>query len=99
MTRLNKKDLNNRNRYLKNELKIWLLKSLITNTSTNPLLKVKSSYLINRKLKLSSKSKIINWCVITSRSKSVLKAFGLSWMKFKELASKGQLPGIRKRNY
>ena len=99
MSRLNKKDLLNRNKYLKSELKIKLLKSIISDYNSSYISKTKASFILNKKLKTYSKTKIVNRCVLTSWSKSVLQPFRLSWMKFKELASKGMLPGVRKRNH
>ena len=99
MSRLNWKDLINRNKYLKNELKIKSLKAIISNNTSDYDMKVKACYILNNKLRNTSKTKVVNWCVLTSWSKSVLRPFRLSWMKFKDLASRGFLPGIKKRNY
>lgn len=43
-----------------------------------------------------SKSKIRNYCHLTGRSKGILPPFRLSRIKFRELADKGLIPGVRR---
>lgn len=38
----------------------------------------------------------VNRCKITGRPKAYMRFFGLSRIKFRELASKGELPGVVK---
>ena len=44
-------------------------------------------------------SRIMNYCLITARSKGVLRKFKVSRMVFKELASNGYLNGVRKGSW
>lgn len=46
----------------------------------------------------SSPVRIRNRCEITGRPRGYLRFFGLSRIAFRELALKGQLPGVRKGN-
>lgn len=85
--------------YLKNEAKIWYLKSIIFDASTLYLDKLKSSFILSKVLRRSSKVKIVNRCVVTGRAKSVLRDFRLSRMELKNFGSKGLLPGLKKRNF
>ena len=47
----------------------------------------------------SSPVRVHNRCAITGRPHAYIRYFGLSRIAFRELALKGQLPGVRKGNY
>ncbi|MCC7469853.1 MAG: 30S ribosomal protein S14 [Bacteroidetes bacterium] len=47
----------------------------------------------------SSPSRIKNRCGITGRGRGYLRDFGLSRIKFRELASIGEVPGVRKSSW
>lgn len=47
----------------------------------------------------SSPVRIKNRCGITGRSRGFLRAFGLSRIKFRELANEGKIPGIKKSSW
>lgn len=47
----------------------------------------------------SSPTRIKNRCSITSRGKGYLRDFGVSRIKFRELASEGEIPGVRKSSW
>lgn len=40
-----------------------------------------------------------NRCGVTGRSKGYLRDFGLSRIKFRELANEGKIPGVRKSSW
>jgi small subunit ribosomal protein S14 len=40
-----------------------------------------------------------NRCAITGRSKAFLRYFGISRLQFREMAHRGQLPGVRKASW
>lgn len=40
-----------------------------------------------------------NRCAVTGRSKSFLRYFGISRLQFREMAHRGQLPGVRKASW
>ena len=45
------------------------------------------------------KTRAFNRCVITGRSRGYVRYFGLSRIKFREMAHKGLLPGVRKSSW
>lgn len=47
----------------------------------------------------SSPSRLKNRCGITGRGRGYLRDFGLSRIKFRELASVGEIPGVRKSSW
>jgi len=47
----------------------------------------------------SSPIRIRNRCAITGRARGNLKKFGLSRIKFREMALKGELPGVIKASW
>lgn len=47
----------------------------------------------------SNPNRVRNRCEITGRPRGYLRFFGLSRIAFRDLALKGQLPGIRKGNH
>ena len=49
--------------------------------------------------KNSSPVRYKNRCGITSRPKGYLRDFGLSRIKFRELANEGKVPGVRKSSW
>jgi small subunit ribosomal protein S14 len=85
--------------YLKNESKIWFLKSIIFDISMPHNDWTKASFILAKKFKRFSKIRIVNRCIITGRAKSVLRDFWLSRMEFKRFSSEGLLTGVKKRNF
>lgn len=49
--------------------------------------------------KNSSPVRIKNRCAITGRQRGYLRAFGLSRIKFRELAREGKIPGVKKASW
>jgi small subunit ribosomal protein S14 len=99
MKNINLQDFFVRMNYLKNETKIWYLKSIIFNASSFQWDKLKASYILSNKFWRFSKVRVVNRCIVTGRAKSVLRDFWLSRMEFKNYASLGLLPGLKKRNF
>lgn len=63
-------------------------------------LKEKGDYEALRKLpKNSSPTRLTNRCRLTGRPRGVMRDFELSRIKFRELAHKGQIPGVRKASW
>lgn len=61
------------------------------------LLKLRAAYLASGEVKpnrISTRGK--NRCKITGRPQGYMRHFGLSRITFRELASKGELPGVVK---
>lgn len=49
--------------------------------------------------KNSSPTRYKNRCAATGRSNGYLRDFGLSRIKFRELANEGKIPGVRKSSW
>ncbi len=47
----------------------------------------------------SSKVRLRNRCALTGRSRGYMRAFGVSRIKFREMAHEGKIPGIRKASW
>jgi|TARA_B100000530_G_scaffold324802_1_gene261900 small subunit ribosomal protein S14 len=47
----------------------------------------------------SSKVRLRNRCNITGRGKGYMRMFGISRIKFRELASNGMIPGVTKASW
>jgi len=63
-------------------------------------LKVKGDYEALRKLpRNSSPSRLNNRCGITGRPRGYMRKFNMSRIAFRELAYKGQLPGVKKASW
>ncbi|WP_079529537.1 30S ribosomal protein S14 [Halobacillus hunanensis] len=63
-------------------------------------LKAEGNYEALRKLpRDSSPTRLHNRCVATGRPHGYMRQFGLSRIKFRELAHKGQLPGVKKASW
>ncbi|PIR41200.1 MAG: type Z 30S ribosomal protein S14 [Candidatus Yanofskybacteria bacterium CG10_big_fil_rev_8_21_14_0_10_46_23] len=51
----------------------------------------------NRKPKFSTR--VVRRCSLCGRGRAVMRRFGLCRIHFRELANKGQLPGVRKSSW
>ncbi len=49
--------------------------------------------------KNSSPVRLKSRCAITGRSRGYMRAFGLSRIKFRELALEGKIPGVKKASW
>lgn len=47
----------------------------------------------------SSPVRLKNRCMVTGRSRGYMRAFGLSRIKFRELAREGKIPGVKKASW
>ncbi len=47
----------------------------------------------------SSPSRLKNRCAVTGRPRGFMRKFGLSRIVFRELAHKGQIPGVKKASW
>lgn len=47
----------------------------------------------------SSPVRIKNRCAITGRARGYMRLFGLSRIQFREMASRGEIPGIKKSSW
>lgn len=63
-------------------------------------LKAEGDYVALQKLpRNSSKVRLHNRCKITGRPKGYMRYFGLSRINFREMASNGLIPGVRKASW
>lgn len=63
-------------------------------------LKEKGDYAALRKLpRDSSPTRLTTRCEVTGRPRGVLNKFKLSRIKFREMAHKGQIPGVKKASW
>ena len=63
-------------------------------------LKEKGDYAALRKLpRDSSPTRLTTRCEVTGRPRGVLRKFKLSRIKFREMAHKGQIPGVKKASW
>lgn len=63
-------------------------------------LKAKGDYEALRKLpRDSSPTRLTNRCQVTGRPRGVIRKFKLSRIVFRELAHKGQVPGVKKSSW
>ena len=47
----------------------------------------------------SSKVRIKNRCAVTGRSRGYMRYFGLSRIQFREMARRGEIPGVKKSSW
>lgn len=59
----------------------------------------KASNIIRGTQKLRYKSKYHNICKLCGRSRAYIRKFGLCRLCFRELANKGELPGVVKASW
>jgi small subunit ribosomal protein S14 len=63
-------------------------------------LKAEGNYVALQKLpRNSSKTRLHNRCSITGRPKGYMRIFGISRITFRELASSGLIPGVKKASW
>lgn len=93
------KDYVKRQLVAKNELKKLEYKYIIKNQKIIKEIRYKYIEKLNKLNRNSSETKIKNRCILTGRAKAVYKMFRLSRIKFRELASQGMLPGVKKASW
>lgn len=91
------KDVRQRLNYKHTELEQLVRKVLKNNTILSEDIRGQAhkSYVKKEKRK-TSLTLIRNRCLITGRSRAVIKEYGRSRIKFKQLADQGKIPGLRK---
>jgi small subunit ribosomal protein S14 len=95
-----KKQIYLRKKFKSNELFIIFYKKLLASSYLNFF---KNKFLLKiysiQKLKKNSFSVIKDRCIITGRSRGLIKDFKISRLKFKEFSLKGLLPNIKKQSW
>ncbi|MCE2510655.1 MAG: 30S ribosomal protein S14 [Alphaproteobacteria bacterium] len=75
------------------------LKALARNASTTPEDRFNAQLKLAALPRNSSKVRIRNRCQLSGRSRGVYRKFGLSRIALRDLASKGQIPGMLKSSW
>tara|TARA_B100000287_G_scaffold350629_1_gene339509 strand:+ start:1919 stop:2224 length:306 start_codon:yes stop_codon:yes gene_type:complete len=75
------------------------LKSIIKNPSTSSEDREAAVAKLDRLPKSSSRIRIRNRCFKTGRPRGVIKRFKLSRLSFREMALKGEIPGVTKASW
>ena len=55
--------------------------------------------LLDKLPKNSSKVRLRNRCALTGRGRGYIRMFGISRIKFRDLASEGKIPGVTKSSW
>ena len=55
--------------------------------------------LLDKLAKNSSKVRLRNRCALTGRGRGYIRAFGVSRIKFRDLATEGKIPGVTKSSW
>jgi ribosomal protein S14 len=93
------RDQYRRSLYAKYEVKRFLLKSIIQDFSIDKDIRLKYIHTLSKLPRNSSLIRVKNRCTLTGRSRSNYRYFRLSRISFRELALKGELPGVTKSSW
>ena len=75
------------------------LRSLIKNPKTPEEEKMKAIEKLQKLPRSSNSIRLTNRCAVSGRPKGYMRKFGLSRITFRELALKGELPGVTKASW
>jgi small subunit ribosomal protein S14 len=75
------------------------LKELIRSPRTSPEERVAAIAALQAQPRDASASRLRNRCAITGRSRGVYRKFGLSRVKIREVAARGEIPGLAKASW
>ena len=75
------------------------LKELIRSPRTSPEERAAAQVRLQAMPRDASASRQRNRCAITGRSRGVYRKFGLSRVKIREVASRGEIPGLTKASW
>ena len=75
------------------------LKSIIKDPTVTPEDKEVAVAKLDRLPKTSSRTRLRNRCFKTGRPRGVLRRFNLSRIAFREMALKGEIPGVTKASW
>lgn len=80
-------------------LKRAQLKETIRNPKTSPEERIAAQARLQSMPRDASPSRLRNRCNITGRSRGVYRKFGLSRQKIREVAMRGEIPGLAKASW
>jgi small subunit ribosomal protein S14 len=75
------------------------LKKVVSSQNASDSDKVEAMRLLQKMPRNSSPTRVRNRCSETGRARAFLRKFGLSRIKFRELALRGMIPGITKSSW
>jgi small subunit ribosomal protein S14 len=75
------------------------LKELIRNPKTSPEDRMAAQARLQSMPRDASPSRLRNRCQITGRSRGVYRKFGLARQKIREVAMRGEIPGLSKASW
>ncbi|MEM8960921.1 MAG: 30S ribosomal protein S14 [Acidobacteriota bacterium] len=75
------------------------LKAMITDPNTSDDQREEAMYALQRLPRNSSKVRVRNRCVVSGRPRGYYRKFGLSRIALRELALRGELPGVTKASW
>ena len=75
------------------------LRDLIKNINTPEDEKMKAIEKLQKLPRSSSRTRLTNRCAVSGRPTGYMRKFGLSRITFRELALKGELPGVTKASW
>ena len=75
------------------------LKELIRNPKTSPEERAAAQVKLQQQPRDASASRQRKRCAITGRSRGVYRKFGLSRVKIREVANRGEIPGLSKASW
>jgi small subunit ribosomal protein S14 len=75
------------------------LKELVRSPKTSPEERAASQAKLQSLPRDASPSRMRNRCAITGRSRGVYRKFGLARVKIREVANRGEIPGLSKASW
>ena len=75
------------------------LKELIRSPKTSPEARLAAQVQLQEQPRDASASRGRNRCAITGRSRGVYRKFGLARVKIREVANRGEIPGLSKASW
>jgi len=95
MVKLIEKDKKCRYLLAKSEKKRAILKSVVSDSSLKLSVRWKASLNLSGFTKNSSKTRIVNRCILTGRPRSILRNWKVSRIAFRDLGRSGKISGLR----
>ncbi len=92
------RDLKRRKMHAKYKDRRAALKQQLRDTD-NPAEKQRIQFQLQQLPRNSSPTRLKNRCAVTGRPRAYMRKFGLSRITFREMASLGLLPGVRKSSW
>lgn len=99
MANFDQKDQRNRQNVRKFEVQRQLLKALIKNQTVPQSVRYDSMLKLHALAKQTSKVQVVKRCVLSGRSRGVLRHFKLSRIWVRQLLATGQLQGTKKSSW